>query len=230
MVIGISCRVRNSPERMIGTYGTVRTMSTDRAGAVASGASGAGAETLRLSPTSFVVLGLIGLRGPSTPYDLKRAVGRSVGYFWPFPHSQLYGEPDRLVRVGLLTVDQEEGGRRRKVYTITEAGRQAVREWLREPVGEAFQLRNPAELKLFFAELGEPGNVAELAREQVRLHQDRLAELEAVEERLGDPGSTSLAHRLVPLELGRELERTALRFWRDLATENGTAGEQQTRA
>src|SRR5258708_11019329 len=47
------------------------------------------AAAVRLSPTSYLVLGLIGLRGASTPYDLKRAVSRTVSYFWPFPHAAL---------------------------------------------------------------------------------------------------------------------------------------------
>lgn len=174
-------------------------------------------ERLRLSPTSFVVLGLIALRGASTPYDLKRAVGRSVGYFWPFPHSQLYSEPDRLVDAGLLAVRQEGGGRRRKTYSITESGREAVRVWLREPVGEPFQLRNIAELKLFFAELGDEGDIVVLAREQVRLHEQRLAELDAIDLRFRDTADSAVVRRLVPLQLGRELEGTALAFWRRLA-------------
>ena len=78
--------------------------------------------TGRLSITSYVVLGMIGLRGPSTPYDLKRGIGRSVGYFWPFPHAQLYAEPERLERMNLLAVESEDGGRRRKVYTLTGDG------------------------------------------------------------------------------------------------------------
>ena len=35
------------------------------------------ADSLRLSPVSYLVLGLIGLRGASTPYQLKRAASRS---------------------------------------------------------------------------------------------------------------------------------------------------------
>src|SRR5215470_8312870 len=80
---------------------------------------------VRLSPVSCLVLGLIGLRGPSTPYELKRAVGRSVSYFWPFPHSQLYGEPERLAEAGLLSRKTETGGRRRKLYKLTRKGEQA---------------------------------------------------------------------------------------------------------
>lgn len=176
-------------------------------------------DAVRLSPTSYVVLGLIALRGASTPYDLKRAVGRSVGYFWPFPHSQLYGEPERLTSAGLLVVERESTGRRRKTYSITAAGRDAVRAWLREPVGEPFQLRNMAELKLFFAELGEAADVGRLAHEQIELHAARLAELDSIDQRYASAKAEELGSRLVPLQLGRELERAALDFWRRLAAE-----------
>src|SRR5437867_3648743 len=98
----------------------------------------------RLSPTSYVVLGMVALRGPTTPYDLKRAVGRSVGYFWRFPHTQLYDEPARLAENGLLQVAQENDGRRRRTYTLTEAGLSALQEWVREPTAEHFQLRDIA--------------------------------------------------------------------------------------
>src|SRR5262245_43476987 len=106
---------------------------------------------LRLGPTSYLILGLISYRGPSTSYQLKRAVNRSIGYFWPFPHTQLYEEPERLTRAGLLTEQREEEGRRRRTYAITEAGRTALTAWLHEPTTEVTQLRDLAVLKLFFS-------------------------------------------------------------------------------
>jgi PadR family transcriptional regulator, regulatory protein AphA len=169
----------------------------------------------RLSTTSYVVLGMIGLRGPSTPYDLKRGIGRSVGYFWPFPHAQLYAEPERLERMGLLAVQPEDSGRRRKTYSLTEAGRNALREWLAAPTDEHFQMRDIAELKLFFNELGDPGNVARLAREQVGQHQQRIAVYEEMQARFGE--LPAVAGRMVTLRLGLEMEHAALRFWRSLA-------------
>ena len=81
---------------------------------------------MRLSPVSYTVLGLIGLRGPSTPYELKSAAARSIAYFWPFPHSQLYSEPIRLAAAGLLKEVREIGGRNRKVYSLTDEGRLAL--------------------------------------------------------------------------------------------------------
>src|SRR3954468_24302463 len=84
---------------------------------------------LRLGPVSYLVLGVVALRGPSTSYDLKRFVQLSIGHFWPFPHPQLYAEPPRLAEAGLLEETREETGRRRRHYAITEAGRRAPPEW-----------------------------------------------------------------------------------------------------
>jgi DNA-binding PadR family transcriptional regulator len=170
---------------------------------------------VRLSPTSYVVLGMIALRGPSTPYDLKRGVKHSVGYFWNFPHAQLYSEPDRLAELGLLTLSTEESGRRRKTYTLTEAGREVLRAWLASPTEEHFEMRDIAELKLFFNEAGDPGNVTKLAHDQIRQHEDRIAVYEAMVERFG--GNEALRPRMLTLELGLEMEYAALRFWTALA-------------
>jgi DNA-binding PadR family transcriptional regulator len=169
----------------------------------------------RLSPTSYVVLGMIGLRGPSTSYDLKRAINRSVGYFWVFPHAGLYSEPQRLERMGLLAADSERDGRRRRTYSLTEAGLKELRAWLAAPTNEHFQLRDVAELKLFFNELGEPGDVERLAREQMAQHRERIKEYEEIQKRFGQVGD--VAPRMVTLRLGLELERAALRFWTSLA-------------
>jgi PadR family transcriptional regulator AphA len=170
---------------------------------------------IRLSTTSYVVLGMIALRGPSTPYDLKRAVGHSVGYFWHFPHAQLYSEPDRLTDLGLLELSAEATGRRRKTYSLTAAGREALRAWLASPTDEHFQMRDVAELKLFFNEVGDPGNVPALAAEQIAQHEERIAVYEGIVARFGaDPVARP---RMITLELGLEMEHAALRFWRALA-------------
>ncbi|MFG2888020.1 PadR family transcriptional regulator [Streptomyces sp. NPDC048248] len=168
--------------------------------------------TLRLSTTSYVVLGMVAMRGPSTPYDLKRAIGRSVGYFWNFPHAQLYSEPKRLEEAGLLELHEEDTGRRRKIYTITETGQAALRDWLAEPVKEHFELRDVAEIKLFFNELAGPEDVARLAREQVEQHERRIAEYEEMQRRYGQ--IEEVAGRMITLELGLGMEYAALEFWR----------------
>lgn len=173
--------------------------------------------THRLSTTSYVVLGMVALRGPSTSYDLKRAVGHSVGYFWPFAHAQLYSEPKRLVDLGLLEVSVQREGRRKQTFSITERGRAEVRRWLAESTTDQMQVRDVAELKLFFGELAQPEDVLTLAKEQIVQHEDRISVYEGMRQRFGD--REDVADRMVPLRLGLELERAALGFWQTLYAE-----------
>lgn len=184
--------------------------------------TGTGGGPVRLTPTSYVVLGMIALRGPSTSYDLKRAVAHSVGYFWPFPHAQLYSEPKRLVQAGLLRLESEDAGRRRQIFSITDEGMAALKAWLAEPTDEPLQVRDVAELKLFFGEFARPEDITELARGQIVQHRQRIETYEEMQKRFG--GREDVAARMVPLRLGLELEYAALRFWERLEKER-TQGE-----
>src|SRR3954452_20652273 len=101
-------------------------------------------QELRLSPISFIMLGFVNWAGETTPYRLKQLVAASVGNFWTLQHAQLYTEPERLAKAGYLTEQRERGGRRRKLYAITDKGRRALDEWRSEPTDAIFELRAPA--------------------------------------------------------------------------------------
>jgi PadR family transcriptional regulator, regulatory protein AphA len=128
-----------------------------------------------LGPSSFVILGIVAAAGPMTAYDLKGAIARSVGFLWPFPHAQVYKETARLASLGLLAEEQETGGRRRRRFAVTAAGRTAVGAWLAGPTHEPAQLRDPGLLKLAFASLGAAGDLERLCDEQAREHHARQA-------------------------------------------------------
>ena len=137
---------------------------------------------LRLTPVSYIVLGLIELAGgEATPYRLKQLVPQTVGHFWTVQHAQLYSEPERLAAGGLLDEEREEGGRRRRLYRLTAAGRRALDDWRSEPSGELAELRAPGVLQLFFG--ADPAELAPLQAEAYRREQ---AELEAIKQ--GDTG------------------------------------------
>jgi len=193
-----------------------------------------------LTPTSYLVLGLLAREGPSTPYDLKRHVAATIGHFWSFPHALLYKEPPRLVQLGLLTEEREEEGRRRRLFTITAAGTDALKAWLDRPSWEATELRDPGLLQLFFADQGSSETQGDIAREQLPIHRAKLAAYEA-EERLesGSEGSNSghltLEHwRDQTLRMGVLYERAAVDFWEgvtaDVAAEVAAAAAGGTRA
>jgi len=171
--------------------------------------------TTRLTATSYAILGIVALRGPSTPYQIKRALGRLGTHFWSVPHTQCYTETQRLAAAGLLSVESEEHGRRRLSYRLTDAGQRLLRDWLAEPTAESMEIRDMAELKLFCAELGRPEDVVALARQQVASYRQRLASLDEVERRFAD--RSDLAVRMAPTRLGRRVYEVAVDFWQAIA-------------
>ena len=83
----------------------------------------------------FAILGLLD-REPSHGYDLKRDYDAYFGRGKPLPYGQVYATLARLLRDGKVVAgDAEPGaGPDRKRYSITDAGRQEVEEWLAVPV------------------------------------------------------------------------------------------------
>lgn len=104
---------------------------------------------IRLTSTSYALLALLDQLGEATPYEIKQAMDKSIENFWPVPHTTAYEEPARLASGGYLLVHQEEGGRRRKTYSLTEAGREALTEWAADPEAAPPQVRDETVLKVF---------------------------------------------------------------------------------
>lgn len=164
----------------------------------------------QLTPVSYVVLGLVG-QGATTSYAMKQMTAKSVGYFWAFPHSQLYAEPPRLVELGLLDEEREAEGRRRRVYSLTPAGRQTLADWVREPTSEQPQIRDTGLLKLFFGDGMSADEIAALARAQEEAHRARLAVYESIVNSVTEPNHGAV------VRAGLLHERTFAEFWRDVA-------------
>lgn len=161
--------------------------------------------SVRLSTTSYVVLGLVELCQPATPYDIKRVAEATTANFWTVAHTQLYSECSRLAREQLLEEQQEQSGRRRKLYRLTKTGRAELDAWRAEPISESFELRDPGILKLFFG-----ADPAQLARAQLALHQQRLEQY-LEQAKIEMPAGMRLA-----LECGLGHEREYVRYWKKL--------------
>lgn len=165
---------------------------------------------VKLTSTSYVVLGLVAGCDGMTSYEMKQLVASSIGYFWPFPHSQLYAEPHRLAEAGLLSEEAEAGGRRRTTYRVTARGRAALTAWLAQPTAEPTVIRDLGLLKLFFGALASPDERRALAEEQHDAHRQRLQDYQALRDQVAPlAGPSSLA----TLEMGLRFEQLAVDFW-----------------
>lgn len=168
-----------------------------------------------LTPALYAVLGLIARHGPMTPYELKAKAEETVGPFWPFPHAQLYRLPARLADLGLLTEETEEGGRHRRVFRLTPAGQDALARWLADPGTPPAETRDPAQLKLAFADLGPESALRALARAQAAQHR-ALLDMYTSRKAALDPADVATPSRRRMLTFGIAHERTQTEYWQSL--------------
>jgi DNA-binding PadR family transcriptional regulator len=128
----------------------------------------------------YAILGLLS-REELSGYDLAGRMRARVGHFWQARHSQIYPELARLEEEGLVThriVEQRERPDK-KVYEITSAGLDALKEWVTERPAPR-PARDELVLKAYCIWLAEQEKAIALFRDQERRHEEKLLEYEKV--------------------------------------------------
>jgi DNA-binding PadR family transcriptional regulator len=137
------------------------------------------ADTIKLTATSYLVLGMVRL-GVSSGYRIKKAADQSTQNFWPTSLAMVYPELARLETAGLLKRRSDpQGGRARSAYTITEKGETALGTWLRSTKVAPVQIRDEAMLKLFLADALGPADQLDLVRRLRERNRKKADELQS---------------------------------------------------
>lgn len=119
---------------------------------------------MRLKPSSYLILGMLE-RGVETGYAIKRTVDLSTRFFWSASLAQVYPELAALEEDGyVLSANEPQGARPRKVYRLTDKGRAAYRAWLRSERTPHLEFRDEGLLRLFFADAMPPEEALELIK------------------------------------------------------------------
>lgn len=114
-----------------------------------------------------VILGLLS-HEELTGYEIKKRMDTALKYFWGASYGSIYPTLSGLVDRGLATKKSDRGNARNKwIYTITEAGRHYLSDWLKLPA-ERDELRYETLLKLFFG--------SESGASQAKLHVEAFEE------------------------------------------------------
>ena len=140
------------------------------------------------SRTPYTILGCLTVR-PMSGYDVKQFLERSVVHFWSESYGQIYPALRSLEEEGLVEGRDEPGerGRPKRVYSITEAGREELRRWLEEPAAPVTP-RYEHSLKLFFGHnVGPEASLGHLRRLRRRAAES-LETYREWEERLEERG------------------------------------------
>lgn len=128
----------------------------------------------------YLVLGLI-TQQPMSGYDIKRFL-KSLSWLVGSPSfGSLYPTLHALREEGLVTVEvaSRQDKPPRKIYTITDAGKQALRGWMDQPVAAEASLRTFVMRLILSGNLSYTGLIAHLQqrRSQVATYQVTLRQM-----------------------------------------------------
>lgn len=123
----------------------------------------------------YALLGFLNYRD-LTGYDLKRVMETSTANFWNADLSQIYRTLKTLESEGAIASHIEAQDERpdRRVYTITDAGRKELQEWLITPLTEMSALKESLLLKVFFSGQVDKTTLLTQLRLQRELHRQNL--------------------------------------------------------
>jgi PadR family transcriptional regulator AphA len=107
------------------------------------------ADVPALTPTARAILGFLSLQ-PRSGYEIRAAARRSAELIWGVNDGQLYPQLHHLHEIGLIEpAGDPEGPKSRQRWRLTDSGRSALHDWLREPPATAV-LRDEGLMKLLF--------------------------------------------------------------------------------
>lgn len=120
------------------------------------------------NPADYPVLGVL-FRGSAHGYDICIELRERLGEIWTLRTSHIYALLAGLERDGLARherVDQETRPAK-KVFSITDEGRDVFLSWVRSPVTNVRDIRLEFLAKLYFAKFDSPSAVVDLVSNQL---------------------------------------------------------------
>lgn len=145
--------------------------------------------------------------GAMSGYDLAKHFDQTVGFFWRATHSQIYRELSKLKEKGHVSAQEipQRGKPNRIIYSITEAGREALLAWSRQPCAPD-PVKDDFLVRLYGLEHMDIDALREHLIQRLEGHRDRLAEFTAIA-KATQPTSIAAIGRLRGLEIGLRYER-----------------------
>ncbi|HET6633400.1 MAG TPA: PadR family transcriptional regulator [Streptomyces sp.] len=167
----------------------------------------------QLNATAASLLGFLH-EGPMSGWDLLETAQERIGGFWSLTPSQVYRELARLADDGLAEAGAP-GPRARRVFTLTDDGREAFRRWLEaEPAPE--QIRFPLLLTMAFGRHLPPERRAAILASHRAAHEERLAAYQEAQRNLSAGAD---AYAAATLDFGIRYERAVLDWFAHLPPE-----------
>ena len=141
------------------------------------------------------LLGLINYK-PLTGYDLKTTFNTSINFFWNASLPQIYRTLHQMEKSGWVTsrIEPQEGKPNRKIYKITDKGKNELRQWLNEPLDFTL-VKSKLMIKTFFGNQIDRKNLLNQIRERREQELTFLSNYESKFEEIVDQYAIELEAR-----------------------------------
>jgi DNA-binding PadR family transcriptional regulator len=145
--------------------------------------------------------------GPKSGYDVAKQFDESIGFFWRARHSQIYREMGKIKESGLAVAEEvpQSGKPNRIVFTITDAGRETLLQWSREP-SEPPEMKDLFLVQFHGIEHIDLDGLRQNLMRRIETHQDRHAEYVVKHKLLEDTSSLADLGQQLALEVGMRWE------------------------
>ncbi|MEU6256883.1 PadR family transcriptional regulator [Streptomyces sp. NPDC047043] len=164
------------------------------------------------------------LEGEASGYDLAKGFEASVANFWMATPQQLYRELERMETEGLVCarVVQQERRPNKRLFSLTEAGLQVLREYVGETPAKPLALRDELMVKVQCVDIGDSADFEAVRAAVAERHERstaKLARYQRMQERMlagrSEEEYLATAERIGPyltLLGGMALERANLQW------------------
>jgi PadR family transcriptional regulator AphA len=174
-----------------------------------------------IGATPNALLGLLSLE-PMSGYDIRQMISRSIGYFWSESYGQIYPGLKRLATDGLVEkkTERRKGSPDRHVYSLTAAGREQLRRWLKLPAAREVP-RDELLLKLFFGAHAPVKVSRNHVQAYLEFEEDHVRTYAALRKKLCKEAASDpqLPFWLITLNKGRHNSEAAVRWCRETLKE-----------
>lgn len=129
-----------------------------------------------------LILGLL-ILSPMTGYELQRFIRENLALICSHSAGSIQTALFKLEQAGYITgAESTQGKRRKKTFSITEAGQSAFAEWVSRPM-QAGKAKNMELSRLFFLGLAQPKARQAAIRDYIRQMEEMCSTLEAIRQR-----------------------------------------------
>ena len=172
---------------------------------------------MKENKSKYAIMGMLSM-GPMSGYDIKKSFEKSLSYFWNESYGQIYPILKKLAKQGLATrsIKKQTGKPDRHNYALTDKGREALQDWMVQPVGRQIG-RHEILLKLFFGQQVSLSDNIRQVEHFRELQSQKLEEIRATEKLLKTDykNNPALPYWLMTVRYGLHVNRAYLRWCKE---------------